>query len=443
MKPLLVLILFLFFTHLSYSTEPSKAFIKLAKKVRSSVVNISTTKAGTSNMVQVFPGYFMPFNQPQTMGSGSGFIVDKSGLIITNNHVVQYFDKIQIQFSGDQKLYPAKVLGTDTHSDIALLKVDVDKQLTPIQFGDSEKLEVGEWVAAIGNPYGYGHTMTKGIISAINREVDELNLFPLLQTDASINPGNSGGPLVNLKGEVVGVNQAIINRAEGIGFAIPINNVKEVFQDLKSHGFVRGNFIGVQFAGDPRAGVIVKYVANNSPAKKAGLKINDRIIKFDKQTIKKLGDLPKAVRKAKAGKKVPITIIRAGKKSQLQIAPEKTKKESFSSLKSSLSPKKTKLKGTLMTGGFQLVENSPQNLKLFNLPDLGAKNPIVLDVKNQSPAFKAGLRAGDLVFQINEKKTETVLAIKQALKKGKNNLNVLRYHLRYDKYYLISLKLTL
>ncbi|MDE0092414.1 MAG: trypsin-like peptidase domain-containing protein, partial [Oligoflexia bacterium] len=207
---------------LVHSAEPSQAFVELAKKVQQSVVNISTTKTGVNNMVQVFPGYFMPFTSPELTAEGSGFIVDKKGLVITNAHVVKNFDKIQVQFVGDDKFYSAKVLGVDSLSDIALLKVNVAKRLKPIVLGDSSKLQVGEWVAAIGNPHGYGHTMTKGIISAVKREIDDLNLFPLLQTDASINPGNSGGPLVNLKGEVVGVNQAIVRGAAGISFAIPI-----------------------------------------------------------------------------------------------------------------------------------------------------------------------------------------------------------------------------
>ena len=204
----------------AHSIEPKTAFIELAKKVRSSVVNISTTKEGKNDIVQIFPGYFMPFNLPEITASGSGFIVDKTGLIITNSHVVQNFDKIQVQFAGDDNFYPAKVLGTDSHSDIALLKVNTNKKLVPFKFGDSEKLQVGEWVAAIGNPHGYGHTMTKGIISAVKREIDDLNLFPLIQTDASINPGNSGGPLVNLKGEVVGVNQAIARGGYGASVSL-------------------------------------------------------------------------------------------------------------------------------------------------------------------------------------------------------------------------------
>ena len=358
--------------------------------------------------------------------------------------MVQNFDKIQVQFAGDKNFYTAKVLGADSRSDIALLKVDVDKKLIPIQFGDSEKLEVGEWVAAIGNPHGYGHTMTKGIISAVKREIDDLNLFPLLQTDASINPGNSGGPLVNLKGEVVGVNQAIARGAMGISFAIPINNVKEVFKDLKSFGFVRRAFIGVEFYSDGEKGVTITNVVSGSPAQKAGLKVQDRITSFAGTQINTSNDLPKAVRQAKVGKRVSLQVIRNEKQMNLKITPQMLKKDSLSSLQP-VTPqkKKSKIKGLSVAGGFQIAEASVHNLKFFNQPDLGAQNPLVIYVKDGSPASQGGLRAGDLLFQINGKKISKISEVKKAIHKGKNVLNVLRYHRRYDKYLLISVKFAL
>ena len=441
MKKLILLFCFIL-PNFVYSAEPSRAFIELAKKARFSVVNISTTKVEVNNMVQVFPGYFMPFNLPQMTASGSGFIVDKKGLIITNSHVVQHFDKIQVQFAGDDNFYPAKVLGTDSLSDIALLKVNVNKKLIPIQFGDSEKLEVGEWVAAIGNPHGYGHTMTKGIISAVKREIDDLNLFPLLQTDASINPGNSGGPLVNLKGEVVGVNQAIARGAMGISFAIPINNVKEVLKDLKSFGFVRRGFIGVEFQNDDQKGALVTNVVHGSPAQKAGLKVKDRIISFAGNKIKTPKDLPKMVRKTRVGKRVSLEVIRNGKQISLQIIPQMLEKNSFSSLQQVPHQKKSQIKGQSIPGGFQAVEASIANFRRFNLPDW-AKHPIAVSVRPGSPASKGGLRAGDLLFQVNGKLTSKVSEVKKAVTKGRNKLSVLRYHHRYDKYLLVSVHYTL
>ena len=372
-------------------------------------------------------------------GSGSGFIIDKKGLIVTNTHVVQNFDKIQVQFSGDDKFYIAKILGMDSLSDIALLKVSVHKKLVPFELGDSEKLQVGEWVAAIGNPHGYKHTMTKGIISAVKREIDDLNLFPLLQTDASINFGNSGGPLVNLKGEVVGVNQAIVRGAMGLNFAIPINNVKEVLKDLKSFGFVRRGFIGVEFYSDGQKGALVTNVISGSPAQKAGLKITDRIIEFAGKQIKTPRELPKAVRKTSVGKKVSVKVIRNGKQISLNITPQILEKNN----PQAPLQEKSKIKGQNIPGGFQVTETSADKLKSFNQPDLGAKNPLVVYVKKNSPAFKGGLRAGDLLFQINGKRISQVSQARESIKSGYNQLNVLRYHQKYDKYLLISVSFTL
>lgn len=442
MKRYVVLFCF-FLSQSAYSIEPTTAFIELAKKVRSSVVNISTTKEGVNDIVQIFPGYFMPFNLPEMTASGSGFIVDKTGLIITNSHVVQNSDKIQVQFAGDDNFYPAKVLGSDSLSDIALLKVNTNKKLVPFKFGDSEKLQVGEWVAAIGNPHGYGHTMTKGIISAVKREIDDLNLFPLLQTDASINRGNSGGPLVNLKGEVVGVNQAIAPGAMGISFAIPINNVKEVLKDLKSFGFVRKGFIGVEFYSDGQDGAVITNVVSGSPAKKAGLKIKDRVIEFAGNKIKTPRDLPKAIRKTTVGKKVSLKVVRNGKQIHLNITPQMLEKDSFSSLQQSSNQNKQRIKGQNISGGFQVVPASAFHLKRLNLPDLGARYPLVVHVKQDSPAFKGGLKVGDLLFQINGKRISKISELKKALKAEKNKLNILRYQHRYDKYLLISLSLTI
>ena len=314
------------------AAAPEGAFIRLAKKVRPSVVNISTIQEGSSSLFYFDPLFLhAPYKRhsPQLRGGGSGFIIDKTGLIVTNDHVVSRSDKIQVQFAGDEKLYPAKVLGKDRLSDIALLKAEAEKPLRPVVFGDSQKLQVGEWVAAIGNPHGFGHTMTKGIISAVQRKLDDLNLFPLLQTDAGINRGNSGGPLVNLRGEVVGVNNAIAAGATGIGFAIPINNVKTVLKDLRKYGYVRRGFIGVQFR-PLKYGVMVTNVVRGGPAESAGVKIGDQIIKFGGQEIKKPNDLPRAAAKTPIGQKTAAVILRGGKEKTLFIAPRITKEGSFS-----------------------------------------------------------------------------------------------------------------
>ena len=426
-----------------FSAEPSKAFVELAKKVRNSVVNISTTQKGSNKMIELFPGYFMPFNQPETRGAGSGFIVSKDGLIITNSHVVKGFDKIQIQFVDEETLYPAKLLGLDDHSDIALLKVDAKKKLKPIALGDSSKLEVGEWVAAMGNPHGYGHTMTQGIISAVQREIDALNLYPLLQTDASINPGNSGGPLMNLNGEVVGVNQAIARGASGISFAIPINNVKEVIEDLKKYGYVRKAYIGVHYNSfdlEGREGVLVGNVITQSPAQKAGIQRGDRIMSFNGKKIKKPSDLPKLVRKAKIGQEINLQIIRDGKTLNLKAVPEL-----FEGTKQAAAPKKDRKQneGINIAGAFQIIDPSDSDLKHFGHPGW-VRNPLAINVKRSSSAFKSGLRDGDMFYEINSARVLQRSDVKKTLKKGKKyQVSLLRFNKRSNRYRILSIQFKL
>ena len=242
-----LLSLFLFVSYPSQSQlklgdpMPINLFVELAKAVDPSVVNIATSTLPQGRnqnyrdpmleMLERFmgPHFQMPQQQPR-QSLGTGFIIKKDGLIVTNAHVIEGADVIKIYLSGksDDEYLEAEVVGTDKRTDIALLRVNTSRSLPTVKLGDSSKLQVGEWVAAFGNPYGHSHTMTKGIISAIGRKIDELNRFPFIQTDASINPGNSGGPLVNTKGEVIGVNTAIDARAQGIGFAIPVNDVKVI-----------------------------------------------------------------------------------------------------------------------------------------------------------------------------------------------------------------------
>lgn len=392
-------------------------------------------------MVELFPGYFMPFNQPETKGAGSGFIVSRDGLIITNSHVVKGFDKIQIQFINEEIFYPAKLLGSDDHSDIALLKVDIKKKLQPIALGDSSKLEVGERVAAIGNPHGYGHTMTQGIISAVQREIDALNLYPLLQTDASINPGNSGGPLMNLKGEVVGVNQAIARGASGISFAIPINNVKEVIEDLKNYGYVRKAYIGVHYNSyDPegKEGVLIGNVITQSPAQKAGIKRGDRIISFNGKKIKKPNDLPKLVRQTKPGQKISLKVLRGERALNLKITPDLYEGRSQTATEA----KKTR-RGNTIAGAFQVIDPSDSDLSRFGHPGW-IRNPLAVNVRKNSSAYKAGLRNGDMFYEINEARVLKASDVEKTLKKGhRYDISILRFERRSNRYRIHSIQLKL
>lgn len=317
---------------------PANLFVELAKAINPSVVNISTSsiaKKGPKDplleMLEKF--YGVPSqeegswnNKPQRVGLGTGFIIREDGLIVTNAHVIREADIIEVQLTeGADKQYKAELIGSDVRTDIALIKIKPDAKLPTVSLGSSKDLEVGEWVAAFGNPYGHGHTMTKGIISSKGRAIQEINKFPLLQTDASINPGNSGGPLVNSKGQVIGVNSAIDARAQNIGFAIPIDDVKKVLPQLEQRGSIRKGYLGigpqdldpqtVAFLGmdEEFRGSLIANILPNGPADKAGLKIYDVITEVDGQRIKNSQDLIDIISDKEPSKKIKIKFYRNNK----------------------------------------------------------------------------------------------------------------------------------
>ncbi len=318
---------------------PVNAFVELAKLINPSIVNISTSsmpKRGRMrdpmmDMLEQFYGFPMtPYNRPQ-QSLGSGFIIREDGLIVTNNHVIAGADVIQVQLSeSSTKLYEAKVIGGDERTDIALIKISHDGKLPAVSLGSSTELEVGEWVAAFGNPFGQGHSMAKGIISAKGRALSEINKFPLIQTDTPINPGNSGGPLVNLRGQVIGVNAAIDARAQGIGFAIPIDDVKTIIPQLEKNGQIVRGFLGVGLADlDAIAakqlglkdtdGAVVAGIERGSPADRSGLRIYDIVVKFNGKKVKSSDDLRDLVGDAKIGSKIDVEVLREGRPKKLSV----------------------------------------------------------------------------------------------------------------------------
>ncbi len=322
---------------------PANLFVELAKAINPSVVNISTSalaKRGPKDpMLEMLEKFYgVPpqdeggwANKPRRVGLGTGFIIREDGLIVTNAHVIRDADLIEVQLSeGSDKQYIAEVIGSDQRTDIALIKIKPEGKLPAVNLGTSKDIEVGEWVAAFGNPYGHGHTMTKGIISSKGRAIQEINKFPLLQTDASINPGNSGGPLVNSRGQVVGVNSAIDARAQGIGFAIPIDEVKSILPQLEQDGKIRKGYLGIgpqdldnqtaMFLGmesEYRGSVIVN-VQPNGPADKAGLKIFDVITEVDGQKIKNAQDLIDIISDKEPTKKIKVRYYRNNKGKALE-----------------------------------------------------------------------------------------------------------------------------
>jgi len=317
---------------------PSNLFVELAKAINPSVVNISTSalahklaKDPVLEMLEKF--YGLPqqdegswSKKPRRVGLGTGFIIREDGLIVTNAHVISNADIIEVQLTeNSDKQYKAEVVGSDRRTDIALIKIKAEKKLPAVNLGSSKDLEVGEWVAAFGNPYGHGHTMTKGIISSKGRAIQEINKFPLLQTDASINPGNSGGPLVNSKGQVIGVNSAIDARAQNIGFAIPIDDVKSILPQLERSGGIRTGYLGVGLQDldlqtlmylkmdDEHQGTLIVNVQPHGPADLAGLKIYDVITEIDGQRIKNTQDLTDIISDKEPAKKIKIKIFRNNK----------------------------------------------------------------------------------------------------------------------------------
>ena len=318
----------------SYSKEVPKSFADLAERLMPSVVNISTTTTITTQ-ANPFPFQFPPgspfedmfkeFGTPQERKSaalGSGFIIDEKGIVITNNHVIQDAEDIIVRLS-DEKEYNAKVIGADPLSDIAVLQLETDEKFVPVKFGNSDKARIGDWVIAIGNPFGFGGTVTAGIISARNRSLGLARYEDYIQTDASINSGNSGGPLFDMSGDVIGINTAILGRSGsiGIGFAIPSNSAKLVIDQLLEFGETKRGWLGVRIQDvtkeiaevenlDEPRGALVASVAKGSPSEKADVRAGDIILEFDGKKIQEMKQLPAIVAKTKVGKKVKVKIWR-------------------------------------------------------------------------------------------------------------------------------------
>jgi len=414
-------------------------FTKLAERLQSAVVNIATTETvhhpqmpGMQGMPHrgtpqdPFQEFFRRFfqGQPGMRGVpprdfkrrslGSGFIISKEGYIITNNHVVEHADKITVRLNNEHEL-DAEVVGRDPKTDVALLKIKAHEKLFAAPLGDSDKLKVGEWVMAIGNPFGLAHTVTTGIVSAKGRVIGAGPYDNFIQTDASINPGNSGGPLFNIRGAVVGINAAIISGGTGIGFAVPINMAKEVVEQLKEHGKVVRGWIGVyiqEITEDlqqslelkDRDGVLVADVVKGSPAAKAGIHRSDVIIRFDGKAVHKAEELPRIVAVTPVGKKVEVEVIRDGDHKTLE-------------LKVGILKEKNEVSGGSAAKGFgiTLQEVTPELAESLDLDE--KKGLVVSDIDQNGPAWEAGMRRGDVVLEVNRKEVSTLEDFRKAIAK--------------------------
>ena len=398
------------------SNLPSLA--PVAEKAGPAVVNISAEKVAAASPTRsplgdddIFNRFFGPFNQPERRAKslGSGFIFDPSGFIITNNHVIEGTENIKVKLSSGEEL-DAEIVGRDPKTDLALIKVKKKGTYPHLTLGDSSALKIGDWVMAIGNPFGLDHTVTAGILSARSRAIGAGPYDDFLQTDASINPGNSGGPLLNLSGEVIGINTAIVSGASGIGFAIPANLAKGVINQLKDTGRVVRGWMGVVIQkvtpnlaksyglSEPR-GALVGDIDPTGPGVAAKLKRGDIILKFNGEDVKEWQDLPIIVANTTVGKKVDVVVYRDKKEVTLSLTvAELAEEEDLTNADSA-----TDTAGKL---GLTLKKITPEMVKSYRLAN--SNGLFISKIDPGSPAAEAGLSAGDVLLEVNNTEVKTI-----------------------------------
>lgn len=412
-------------------------FPDLAEKAKPGVVNIRTErtlKNGGRVFRHFFNGpfegkpspfddFFKQFEPPaqreyKERSLGSGFILDKDGYIVTNNHVIDGADEIMVKLA-NEKEFEAKVVGRDPRTDLALIKIDGAKDLTPLPLGNSENLRVGSWVLAIGSPFGLEQTVTAGIVSYKKRMIDIESYADFIQTDASINPGNSGGPLLDLHGQVVGINTAIIASGQGIGFAIPIDLAKTIVAQLKEKGEVTRGWLGVGIQpvtpelseyygmGDEK-GVLVTQVFKGDPADKAGIQKGDVITALNDTKITTTRELSSTIANVPVGEKTRISIIRNGKKMTLSAIVAKRKNESAVAAREQAETNEL---------GLQVADLTAERARQFGL-DTDERGVLVVDVLADGRAAKAGMRVGDIVKGVNRSKVENIADYEKYLNKA-------------------------
>jgi serine protease Do len=433
-----------------------QAFVDVAKKVQPAVVNITTEKMITMRpwdrygedffRGSPFEDFFRGFGSPprergreyqhKQRSGGSGVIVDKEGHILTNNHVVEGVDKVKVRLN-DGREFTATVKGQDSRTDLAVLHIKA-KDLPVAALGDSDKLEVGEWAIAIGSPFGLEHTVTVGVISAKGRSGLGTGTYEdFIQTDASINPGNSGGPLINIEGEVIGINAMIIQPGTGIGFAIPINTAKQILSDLITQGKVVRPWLGISaqdltpemmehFKVKEKDGVLVGQVHAGTGAEKAGLSSGDIIKSVDDKPVKNVNELVKEILRKKVGQKVKLSIIRDGKPTNIEVTttamPEK--------------PEIAKEKEEEEKLGAKVQELTPQLAARYRISGI-KKGVVVIGVEDGSVAEEIGLQEGDVILEINRKKIENLRDFDNAVKEASLEKGILfQLHRKGSSFYI-------
>jgi serine protease Do len=433
------------------------AFVEVAKKVQPAVVNVTTEKTVSmkpwgdrfgedffkgSPFEEFFRGFGSPrekgkeFKQKQRSG-GSGVIVDKEGYIVTNNHVVEGVDKVKVKLN-DGREFTATVKGQDKRTDLAVLQIKA-KDLPVAVLGDSDKLEVGEWAIAIGSPFGLEHTVTVGVISAKGRSGLGTGTYEdFVQTDASINPGNSGGPLINIDGEVIGINAMIIQPGTGIGFAIPINMVKQILTDLIKQGKVVRPWLGItaqdltaemmeHFQVKEKEGVLVGQIYPGTGAEKAGLTSGDIIKSVDDKPVKSVQELVREIQKKKVGQKVKLSIVRDGKTMSLDVTTSAMPDKPEGPAKENEGEEKL---------GARIQELTPQLASRYRISGI-KYGVVVIGIEEGSLADEIGLQEGDVILEINRKKIENLKDFDKAVKDANLDKGILFHiHRKGSSFYL-------
>ena len=436
-----LIILFNFIPFSNSQNIPS-SFADLAEKLMPSVVNISTTQTVVTRS-NPFPNFQFPpgspfedmfkeFGTPQERQSsalGSGFIIDEKGIVVTNNHVIEGAEDIVVQVNGEKK-FKAKVIGADPLSDIAVLQIETNEKFIPVRFGDSDRARIGDWVIAIGNPFGLGGTVTSGIISARNRSIGLSRYEDYIQTDASINSGNSGGPLFDMNGDVIGINTAILGRSGnvGIGFSIPSNSAKIVIDQLIEFGETKRGWLGVRIQDvtkeiadveklDEPRGALVASVAPNSPSEKAGVKSGDIILEFNGERIQQMKELPIIVARTEVGKKVKVKIWRNKKEIVKTITLGRL--ETSEDFKITEKKEETIQETLIESLKIKVKKLSDQDIKNRNLPNQ-TTGLIITNIEKSSPLF-GSIEVNSIILEAQKKKIRTFEDLNQILKQVLNS----------------------
>ncbi|MHC1724869.1 MAG: Do family serine endopeptidase [Syntrophobacteraceae bacterium] len=415
----------------SFAESP---FTPLVEMLTPSVVNVKVSKVEKADFpFQQMPGnpfgqFFnspgFPQNRP-VQGAGSGVIISSDGYILTNNHVVEGAKEVEVTLN-DRKEFKAQIIGLDPKTDLAIVKIDAGRSLPAANIGDSSALRVGDWVLAIGNPFGLNQTVTSGIVSAKGRVIGAGPYDDFIQTDASINPGNSGGPLFNMNGEVVGINTAIIAEGQGIGFAIPINTAKPLIPQLEAKGEVTRGYLGVNIQTvtpelaaalhlKDAQGALVAEVLPGGPADKAGISRGDLIISFDANPVKDSHDLPVLVAATPVDKEVPIIVVRNGKDHQISARIAKLESEGTKRAKT-----KTSAQSKL---GLQIQDLDSQTARQLGIDS--AYGVVVVNVQPGSPAERASIQQGDAIVEVNRRVVKSASDLREEIAKVPNGDGVL------------------